>query len=149
MCVYAQANLHQMLLIHPNIITLHQTLETNLYLLLVLEFVPGKDLFYFLEQACGHYEPDPLSMLSPTSPTTGGSTSLSSPISPTSSSSFAHTLPIGTGINGTSNESESTLSSALSHTPLTPSLLLSQNTQINCSVACGSSSLCLCLDRYV
>jgi hypothetical protein len=102
-------------------------METNSYLLLVLEFVPGEDLFYFLEQARDHYEPDPSSTLSPTSPTTGGSTSLSSPISPASSSSFAHALPIGTGINGTSNESESTLSSASPRTPPTPSLLSSQN----------------------
>jgi hypothetical protein len=56
-----------------------------------------------------------------------GGTFLSSPISPTSSSSFAHTLPIGTGNNGTSNESDFNLSLALSHTPPMLSLLLSQN----------------------
>lgn len=31
--------------------TLYRTLETPSYLLLVLEFVPGEDLFYYLEQA--------------------------------------------------------------------------------------------------
>jgi serine/threonine protein kinase len=54
---YVQANIHQRLLNHPNIITLCQTLETDLYLLLVLKFVSGKDLFYFLEQARNHYKP--------------------------------------------------------------------------------------------
>ncbi|KAH8109043.1 kinase-like domain-containing protein [Phellopilus nigrolimitatus] len=44
--------------IRQNIVTLHRTLETPSFLLLVLEFVPGEDLFYFLEQARDHYEPE-------------------------------------------------------------------------------------------
>ena len=44
---------------HTNIVMLHRSLETRSFLLLVLEFVPGQDLYYFLEQARDHYEPDP------------------------------------------------------------------------------------------
>jgi serine/threonine protein kinase len=59
-----QVNIHQSLHSHPNIVTLHRTLETSSFLLLLLEYVPGEDLFYFLEQARDHYEssshtPDP------------------------------------------------------------------------------------------
>lgn len=53
--------------------TLHRTLETRSYLLLLLEFVPGEDLFYFLEQARDHY--DPGAMVSPSTPTGMPSTS--------------------------------------------------------------------------
>ncbi|KAI9511209.1 kinase-like protein [Russula earlei] len=54
-----EATIHQSLPAHPNIVTLHRTLETSAFLLLLLEFVPGQDLFYFLEQARDHYEVDP------------------------------------------------------------------------------------------
>ena len=54
-----QVTIHQSLLSHPNIVTLHRTLETDSYLLLVLEYVPGEDLFYFLAQARDHYDPVP------------------------------------------------------------------------------------------
>ncbi|KAG2368365.1 kinase-like domain-containing protein [Suillus spraguei] len=53
-----EVTIHQSLSQHPNIVTLHRTLETDAFLLLVLEFVPGEDLFYFLEQARDHYAPD-------------------------------------------------------------------------------------------
>lgn len=53
-----EVTIHQSLSPHPNIVTLHRTLETDAFLLLVLEFVPGEDLFYFLEQARDHYAPD-------------------------------------------------------------------------------------------
>ena len=43
---------------HSNIVTLHGTLETPAFLLLLLEYVPGQDLFYFLEQARDHYDVD-------------------------------------------------------------------------------------------
>ena len=43
---------------HSNIVTLHRTLETSAFLLLILEYVPGQDLFYFLEQARDHYDVD-------------------------------------------------------------------------------------------
>ncbi|KZV85887.1 Pkinase-domain-containing protein [Exidia glandulosa HHB12029] len=46
-----EATVHQSLPVHPNIVTLYRTLETASLLLLVLESVPGEDLFYFLEQA--------------------------------------------------------------------------------------------------
>ncbi|KAM6490359.1 Protein kinase-like domain containing protein, partial [Amanita muscaria] len=36
--------IHQSLKSHPNIVTLHRTLETSSFLLLVLEYVPGEDL---------------------------------------------------------------------------------------------------------
>jgi serine/threonine protein kinase len=51
-----QVTIHQSLHSHPNIVTLHRTLETPSFLLLLLEYVPGEDLFYFLEQARDHYE---------------------------------------------------------------------------------------------
>jgi serine/threonine protein kinase len=59
-----EVTIHQSLHSHPNIVTLHRTLETSSFLLLLLEYVPGEDLFYFLEQARDHYEssshtPDP------------------------------------------------------------------------------------------
>ncbi|KAJ7188501.1 hypothetical protein C8R46DRAFT_1205661 [Mycena filopes] len=59
-----EVTIHQSLHSHPNIVTLHRTLETSSFLLLILEYVPGEDLFYFLEQARDHYEsaahtPDP------------------------------------------------------------------------------------------
>lgn len=52
-----EATLHQSLRIHPNIVTLHRTLESSGFLLLVLEYVPGQDLFYFLEQSRDHIDP--------------------------------------------------------------------------------------------
>jgi len=59
--------------VHPNIVTLHRTWETSAFLLLLLEFVPGQDLFYFLEQARDHYDVDPASdsALNRTPPTPG------------------------------------------------------------------------------
>jgi len=45
-----EPTIHQSLKVHPNIVTLHRTLETDALLLLVLEYVPGEDLYYFLEQ---------------------------------------------------------------------------------------------------
>ncbi|KAK7057417.1 U3 small nucleolar RNA-associated protein 6 [Favolaschia claudopus] len=51
-----EVTIHQSLNAHPNIVTLHRTLETSSFLLLLLEYVPGEDLFYFLEQARDHYE---------------------------------------------------------------------------------------------
>ncbi|KIJ49587.1 hypothetical protein M422DRAFT_27953 [Sphaerobolus stellatus SS14] len=49
-----EATVHQSLPAHPNIVTLYRTLETDSFLLLLLELVPGEDLFYFLEQARDH-----------------------------------------------------------------------------------------------
>ncbi|RPD78274.1 hypothetical protein L226DRAFT_456926 [Lentinus tigrinus ALCF2SS1-7] len=63
-----EATIHQSLPAHPNIVTLHRTLETPSFLLLLLEFVPGEDLFYFLEQARDHYEIDPATIDLSTSP---------------------------------------------------------------------------------
>ncbi|KAL7281261.1 hypothetical protein ACG7TL_004569 [Trametes sanguinea] len=63
-----EATIHQSLPAHPNIVTLHRTLETPSFLLLLLEFVPGEDLYYFLEQARDHYEMDPTSPDLSTSP---------------------------------------------------------------------------------
>ncbi|KAG6844416.1 hypothetical protein H0H87_007071 [Tephrocybe sp. NHM501043] len=52
----SEVTIHQSLRAHPNIVTLHRTLETSSFLLLLLEYVPGEDLFYFLEQARDHYD---------------------------------------------------------------------------------------------
>lgn len=49
-----EATIHQSIPIHPNIVTLYRTFETDSFLLLLLECVPGEDLFYFLEQARDH-----------------------------------------------------------------------------------------------
>ncbi|KAG6862331.1 hypothetical protein C0995_016029 [Termitomyces sp. Mi166 len=52
----SEVTIHQSLRSHPNIVTLHRTLETSSFLLLLLEYVPGEDLFYFLEQARDHFD---------------------------------------------------------------------------------------------
>jgi len=45
--------------VHPNIVTLHRIWETSAFLLLLLlEYVPGQDLFYFLKETRSHYEDD-------------------------------------------------------------------------------------------
>ena len=49
-----KVTIHQYLRLHPKIATLHRTLETSSFLLLLLEFVPGKDVFNFLEPACDY-----------------------------------------------------------------------------------------------
>ncbi|KAH7888624.1 kinase-like protein [Phlebopus sp. FC_14] len=64
----SEVTIHQSLRPHPNIVTLHRTFETPAFLLLVLEYVPGEDLFYFLEQARDHYEPTPVSADDASSP---------------------------------------------------------------------------------
>lgn len=88
--VFIQATIHQSLPAHPNIVTLHRTLETPSFLLLLLEFVPGEDLFYFLEQARDHYEVDPLaSDLSTTPPSDSSCSSSRTPSSPSLLSSLA------------------------------------------------------------
>ncbi|KAG9045792.1 hypothetical protein FS842_001103, partial [Serendipita sp. 407] len=51
-----EATIHQSLPVHENIVTLWTTLETDSYLLFVLDYVPGEDLFYFLEQNRDHEE---------------------------------------------------------------------------------------------
>jgi serine/threonine protein kinase len=70
-----EVTIHQSLHSHPNIVTLHRTLETSSFLLLLLEYVPGEDLFYFLEQARDHYE----SSHTPDSPDSSGSASRTPP----------------------------------------------------------------------
>jgi len=57
--------------VHSNIVTLHRTLETSAFLLLLLEYVPGQDLFYFLEQARDHYDVTADPALTHTPPTPG------------------------------------------------------------------------------
>ncbi|KAB5589154.1 Calcium-dependent protein kinase 30 [Ceratobasidium theobromae] len=46
-----EATLHGSLPVHPNVVSLHAALESASCLFLVLEYVPGPDLFYFLEQS--------------------------------------------------------------------------------------------------
>ncbi|TFY50319.1 hypothetical protein EVJ58_g11099, partial [Rhodofomes roseus] len=85
-----EATIHQSLPAHPNIVTLHRTLETPSFLLLLLEFVPGEDLFYFLEQARDHYEVDPMASDPSTTPPSDSSCSTShTPSSPSLLSSLA------------------------------------------------------------
>lgn len=54
-----EATIHHSLPIHDNVVTLWTTLETASYLLLVLDYVPGEDLFYFLEQQRDYEETPP------------------------------------------------------------------------------------------
>lgn len=54
----SEVTIHQSLRLHPNIVTLYRTLDTSSFLLLLLEYVPGEDLFYFLEQSRDHYDLD-------------------------------------------------------------------------------------------
>ncbi|EIW67802.1 hypothetical protein TREMEDRAFT_39946, partial [Tremella mesenterica DSM 1558] len=46
-----EATIHLALPVHPNIVTLHQTLQTKKWLFLMLELCPGEDLFYWLEKS--------------------------------------------------------------------------------------------------
>ncbi|CAO1635054.1 unnamed protein product [Sympodiomycopsis kandeliae] len=46
-----EATIHQSIPPHRNIVTLYRTYETPEWLFLVLEYCPGQDLFYWLEQA--------------------------------------------------------------------------------------------------
>ena len=53
--------IHQSIPARHSSVTFYRTLETLAFLLLLLEFVLGQDLFYFLEQARDHYGVDPAS----------------------------------------------------------------------------------------
>lgn len=46
-----EATIHQSIPPHKNIVTLYRTYETPEWLFLALEYCPGQDLFYWLEQA--------------------------------------------------------------------------------------------------
>lgn len=46
-----EATIHQSIPKHPHIVTLHRTYETAEWLFLILEYCPGQDLFFWLEQA--------------------------------------------------------------------------------------------------
>ncbi|PWZ02684.1 LOW QUALITY PROTEIN: hypothetical protein BCV70DRAFT_224390 [Testicularia cyperi] len=52
-----EATIHQAIPAHPNIVTLYRTYETPDWLFLVLEYCPGQDLYYWLEQAQDSGEP--------------------------------------------------------------------------------------------
>ncbi|KAG8720405.1 hypothetical protein FRC08_000353 [Ceratobasidium sp. 394] len=55
-----EATLHGSLPVHPNVVSLHAALESPSCLFLVLEYVRGPDLFYFLEQSRDALPPSPL-----------------------------------------------------------------------------------------
>ena len=76
-----------------DIVTLYRTLETPSYLLLLLEYVPGQDLFYFLEQSCDHYEPEHPSSPSSAESHTPPTPSLLSSLNPTRHRSSNLQLP--------------------------------------------------------
>jgi serine/threonine protein kinase len=81
-----EVTIHQSLHLHPNIVTLHRTLETSAFLLLLLEYVPGEDLFYFLEQARDHHDnsqPTDSSVNTPPTPSLLSSLRPSQLLSPT------------------------------------------------------------------
>lgn len=46
-----EATLHRAIPPHPNVVELHQAFETPAWLFLVLEYCPGQDLYFWLEQA--------------------------------------------------------------------------------------------------
>jgi len=75
----SEVTIHQSLRPHPNIVTLHRTLETSSFLLLLLEYVPGEDLFYFLEQARDHYETELSSSPGSTESSSSGSSARTPP----------------------------------------------------------------------
>ncbi|KAJ7211414.1 hypothetical protein GGX14DRAFT_450181, partial [Mycena pura] len=52
-----EITIHQSLHSHPNIVTLYRTLETSSFLLLLLERVPGQNLFHFIGEAREFFEP--------------------------------------------------------------------------------------------
>ncbi|KAJ1305826.1 hypothetical protein OPQ81_010553 [Rhizoctonia solani] len=56
-----EATIHGSLPVHPNVVSLHAALESPSCLFLVLEYVRGPDLFYFLEQSRDTLPPSPLS----------------------------------------------------------------------------------------
>ncbi|CAE6465374.1 unnamed protein product [Rhizoctonia solani] len=56
-----EATIHGSLPVHPNVVSLHAALESQSCLFLVLEYVRGPDLFYFLEQSRDTLPPSPLS----------------------------------------------------------------------------------------
>ncbi|KAF9528548.1 hypothetical protein CPB83DRAFT_894331 [Crepidotus variabilis] len=64
----SEVDIHQSLRLHPNIVSLHRTLQTSQFLLLVLEYVPGQDLFFFLEQSMDHLETDSSQSCTPPTP---------------------------------------------------------------------------------
>ncbi|KJA26727.1 hypothetical protein HYPSUDRAFT_63517 [Hypholoma sublateritium FD-334 SS-4] len=53
----SEITIHQSLHLHSNTISLHRTLETFSFFLLLLEYVPGEDLFYF-RTGRDHYDLD-------------------------------------------------------------------------------------------
>lgn len=55
-----EATIHGRLPVHPNVVSLHAALESRSCLFLVLEYVRGPDLFYFLEQSRDALPPSPL-----------------------------------------------------------------------------------------
>lgn len=71
-----EVELHQSIPAHPHIVTLHCAYETSDWLFLVLEYCPGKDLYYWLEEARTAQLESPTansmtpSLLSQSSPTT-------------------------------------------------------------------------------
>lgn len=46
-----EATLHRQLPQHDNVVALHKAFETPVWLFLVLEYCPGQDMFFWLEQA--------------------------------------------------------------------------------------------------
>ncbi|WFD26981.1 hypothetical protein MNAN1_001970 [Malassezia nana] len=46
-----ELTIHQSIPAHPNIVTMHGAYETTDWLFLVLEYCPGKDLYFWLEEA--------------------------------------------------------------------------------------------------
>lgn len=50
-----EVTIHQSIPPHPNIVTLYNAYETNDWLFLVLEYCPGQDLYFWLEEAQDSY----------------------------------------------------------------------------------------------
>lgn len=73
--------------------TLHSVLDTPHFLLLLLEFVPGEDLFYFLEQARDHYEPSSSPLSTSPSDSITSSTSVESARTPPTPSLLSNLSP--------------------------------------------------------
>lgn len=106
-----EAELHRSLPLHHNIVALHRALETPNWLFLVIEYCPGQDLFYWLEQARDSQDLESLaSRTNSCAPHLPGCTQLEA-------------LPIDTILSGQIGQTVST--TAVLNTPPSPSLLAS------------------------
>ncbi|KAG0150381.1 hypothetical protein CROQUDRAFT_652276 [Cronartium quercuum f. sp. fusiforme G11] len=96
-----EAELHRALPMHENIVALHRALETPNWLFLVIEYCPGQDLFYWLEQARDSQDLE--SLASRTSSVSQQLKPPSLPPSTTTAATGVYTTPLSAKLLPTSN----------------------------------------------